>query len=397
MDRPTDELVQRLLASVAAGAGDDAARLVDQARAEAEAEVKDLVKSAMKAVLLREAVHQLEQPGTPTTRGRAVPAAVPPAVDEADVESETPPQEAAEPTEPLASSEPSPAAEPAPPRTPEHAAATAPPPGRSTPACYVYAIARTAWGAAPPAAEGVDGRSRLRVVSAGDLQAIVSDVPRDEFTPPRLDERLQDLQWVEQKVRAHDAAVKALSAVGTVIPCRFCTILSGDDEARAALAAHRDAIVRTLDSLDGKTEWGVKLLADTRAGAASAVPPAEAEGPATDAGRSYLLQKKKSPGGRRDDVLRAASEAAEACHRELFALAADAAVLPTRDRGSPSRGWHLALNAAYLVADAEADAFHARVAALARQYRPQGLRLDLTGPWPPYNFAALNLSEARAR
>ena len=46
------------------------------------------------------------------------------------------------------------------------------------------------------------------------------------------------------------------------------------------------------------------------------------------------------------------------------------------------------------VADDGADAFHARVAELAQQYRPQGLRLDLTGPWPPYNFAALNLSDS---
>jgi gas vesicle protein GvpL/GvpF len=91
-------------------------------------------------------------------------------------------------------------------------------------------------------------------------------------------------------------------------------------------------------------------------------------------------------------VLRAAQEAAEACHLELSSLAADSALLPTRDRGA-SRGWHLALNAAYLVPDADTEAFHARVDALARQYRPQGLRIDLTGPWPPYNFAALDLSE----
>src|SRR5688572_6076846 len=66
MERPTDELVQRLLAAaVAAGAGGDAPRLVDEARAEAEAEIKELVKSAMKAVLLRHVVARLEQLADP--------------------------------------------------------------------------------------------------------------------------------------------------------------------------------------------------------------------------------------------------------------------------------------------------------------------------------------------
>jgi hypothetical protein len=351
MDRPTDELVQRLLAVLTSGAAGDVARLVDDARAEAEAEVRELIKGAVKAVLLRRAVDHLERDST-------------------------------EPPEP--------GTEPAPP--PDGAPASAPrvePAGES--ACYVYAITRTSWGEPPADLAGIDRRARLRSLRAEDLQAVVSDVSLDDFGPAVLEQRLKDLQWVEEKVRAHDAVVKALSAAGTVIPCRFCTILSGGEEVRTALTRHHDAIARTLDSLEGKSEWGVKLIADTRAAAPATAAP---EGQA-DAGRAYLLQKKRQTRGR-DDAVRAATEAAEACHRELFALSADAALLPTRDRGGADRRWHLALNAAYLVSGDQAEAFHAKVAVLAQQYRPQGLRIDLTGPWPPYNFSALNLSEAPA-
>jgi len=350
MERPTDELVQRLLGALAAGAAGDAARVVAEARAEAEAEVKELVKGAVKAVLLRRAVDHLET-GFVT------------------------------PTEPEL--EPAPAAEEAPAPAADRLGETA---------CYVYAIARTSWGTPPADLAGIDRRSPLRTLRAGNLQAVVSDVSLDDFGPSVLEQQLKDLQWVEEKVRGHDAVVKALSAAGTVIPCRFCTILLGKDEVLAALSRHHDAIARTLDSLDGKTEWGVKLMADTRAPASAAPEEPKDTG---DAGRAYLMQKKRQTRGR-DDVVRAAAEAAEACHRELFALSADAALLPTRDRGGPDRRWHLALNAAYLVEGAEAEAFHAKVAALAQQYRPQGLRIDLTGPWPPYNFSALNLSETPA-
>jgi len=350
MDRPTDELVQRLLAALAAGAAGDAARLVNEARTEAEAEVKELVKGALKAVLLRRAVDHLEGTASP-----------PPAPD----------VESAPPDDPALDAIPA-----------EMDSATA---------CYVYAITRASWGTPPPDLVGIDGRSALRTLRAGDLQAIAGDVSLDEFGPAVIEQRLKDLQWVEGKVRGHDAVVKALSAGGTVIPCRFCTILPGEEEVRSALARHRDAIARTLDALDGKTEWGVKLMADTRAPAPATPAPDEPEG-AGDAGRAYLMQKKRHTRGR-EDVLRAAAGAAEACHRELFALSADAALLPTRDRGN-SRGWHLALYAAYLVPTTGNQAFHARVEALSQQFRPQGLRLDLTGPWPPYNFAALELSEA---
>ena len=368
MERPTDELIQRLLAALTSGAGDDAARVVGQARAEAEAEVRDVIKVAMKAVLLRRAVDQLE--GRPV----GVPARDDPVRD-------TPP-----PTSASSHAAPGAAALLGPGRLP---------PGQR-PLCYVYAITRIAWGLPPADLSAVDRRSPLRAVSVGDLQAIVSDVGADEFGPEILEERLKDLRWVEEKVRAHDATVKALSARGVLIPCRFCTILSGDGAATAALSRHHEAIVSTLETIDGKAEWGVKLLADTRASASAAVtgPAAEPADLTGNAGRAYLVQKKRS-GRQREDVVRTAAEAAEACHRELFALAADAALLPARDRGGSARGWHLALNAAYLVADSDVGAFQARVADLARRYRAQNLRLDLTGPWPPYNFSMLELSEAR--
>ena len=342
MDRPTDELVQRMLAAVAAGAGGRAETLLRQARDEAEAEVKDLLKTAIKAVLLREAVAELEGRRAPQ------PAQIP----------EPPP----------------------------------PPPAPAATACYVYAIARTAWGEPPRALRGLDGRSPLRTVRHDDLQAITSDVDLSEFGPGAIDERLKDLAWVEQHVRAHDTVVKALCAAGTAIPCRFCTIVPADSDAQAALARHAAAIRKTLDAIDGRKEWGVKLLADTRSTPAPAPVAHPGTGDPSDSGRAYLAQKKRHA-NRREELFRQAAEAAEACHRELSSLASDAALLPTRDRGGTG-GWHLALNAAYLVPDAATDAFHAHVASLSQQYRPRGLRLDLTGPWPPYNFSALDLSGA---
>jgi hypothetical protein len=52
----------------------------------------------------------------------------------------------------------------------------------------------------------------------------------------------------------------------------------------------------------------------------------------------------------------------------------------------------LLLNAAYLVADSDAEVFGSLFAELAGRLRAEGLELALTGPWPPYHF-----SEAAAR
>ena len=45
-----------------------------------------------------------------------------------------------------------------------------------------------------------------------------------------------------------------------------------------------------------------------------------------------------------------------------------------------------------IVRDAQAAAFSAAVESLAARCAPVGLALEVTGPWPPYNFVGLDLS-----
>jgi hypothetical protein len=77
--------------------------------------------------------------------------------------------------------------------------------------------------------------------------------------------------------------------------------------------------------------------------------------------------------------------AVEGLHARLCERAAGAALHPPQHRELSAHRNEMVLNAVYLVADGDADAFGALVAALAR--RSHGLALELTGPWPAYNFS----------
>ena len=46
------------------------------------------------------------------------------------------------------------------------------------------------------------------------------------------------------------------------------------------------------------------------------------------------------------------------------------------------------LNGAYLVAAGREDELRAAVEELRARFGPDGVTYELTGPWPPYNFAA---------
>ena len=357
-DRPTDELLRRMLAAVVDtfGGPEDLDRILNTARAEAEAEVKDLLKAAIKATLLQRAVAQLESP-----------LAAAPAPARTSVE---PPEVVTEPDDESA-------------------------------ACYVYGItwADRANGHDEVAGdvEGVDARAPLRFVRHGNLRALTSLISLAEFGGDAMAERVKDLGWVEEKVRAHDRVVKHMLAGGAVVPCRFCTVLRSEGVVRQVLARHAEHLSATLEALDGKKEWGVKVTA-ARATSVAPAPldprPADAD-PAS--GRSYFLQKRRSETAR-GEAARAMREAADACHLELSAVAAGVALLPIGDRGIGQRAKgagdapEVVLNSAYLVADADERRFFDLVDALAERYGAPGVSLEVTGPWPPYNFVRLDLS-----
>jgi hypothetical protein len=238
---------------------------------------------------------------------------------------------------------------------------------------------------------GVDPRTPLRFVREGEVAALVTDISLAEFGADAIAERVKDLRWVEEKVRAHDRVIKEMLASGAVVPCRFGMVLRDEQDVRNVLAAHEGDLLAALDTVEGKKEWGVKVLAVApgRASKRDAATP--------ESGRAYFLQKKRDELARAEGS-RAVREAADACHRELAAATDDAALLPSGNRSIGQGGAEggdaadVALNAAYLVADADTGTFHAKVDSLAERYRAFGMTVEVSGPWPPYNFVSLDLS-----
>jgi hypothetical protein len=349
---PAEEMVRRLLSAVASGATDRRVdELIAAARAEAEGEIQAMLKSAIKATLLRRTVERLE-----------------------DSDSELPPPGEAEAT---------PHAPPLEPR--------APPAPLGDVGCYVYAITRA--GPVPVTAghEAADNGAReeasLQAVRYEDVQAIVAPVPLEEFAAAGGGGRENDPQWLEARVLAHDRVVKSALSAGPVIPCRFCTVVRGAEDVRRLLAKHYHRIVPTLSDLEGKEEWGVKICARPRPAREAGLPAGEG-GTGAGGGKAYLFARKRAA-HERGNAERAERDLAAACHEALASAACEAATLPLRAKAAGREG-KLLLNGTYLVSDV--PAFHAAVAAATERYRPLGLSLELTGPWPPYNFVRLDLS-----
>ncbi|HZX05776.1 GvpL/GvpF family gas vesicle protein [Kribbella sp.] len=219
----------------------------------------------------------------------------------------------------------------------------------------------------------------LRVVSRGDLDAIVSTVDLQEFGEAPLRQHLEDLGWLEEVARVHDRVVRAAwTATGAVAPFRLATICTTDEAVRGRLTALYDELTAALDRVAGRSEWTVKAFF------AGQPDPAEAGDVTT--GTAYLMRRRQQV-DRQHQAAVDAQAVADDIHRRLAGSADACRRLPPQDRRLTGYAEPMILNGAYLVDDREPDSFRLTVEELAVS-RP-GVRLTLDGPWPPYSFTSL--------
>ena len=268
---------------------------------------------------------------------------------------------------------------------------------------YVYGIVRGDAGPldiSPPGEglAGIDPDYPVYTTSYRAIQAVVSKVSLQEFGPQVLEKNLNDLSWLEAKARAHQGVLEAVLADRVVIPMRFCTIYRSEDGIQQKLSQYYDHFVADLAHLEGKQEWGVKVYCDCETLAlqvervSDRVKALREEMEAKPEGAAYFLHKKVAE-IQAQEVERVSGEYAQRFHDRLSGLAEEAVVNPLQGPARAGREEMMILNGAYLVSDERLAAFRTGLERLGEEGKDIGFSYEITGPWPPYNFVAVDAEE----
>ena len=258
------------------------------------------------------------------------------------------------------------------------------PPGPPEEGVWTYGITASDRVAEPGGAPdlswltGVGGA--VRTVTCSGLTVLVSDVSLAEFGEAALREHLEDLEWLDEVARVHHYVVEAAARLFPLLPVRLATVYSGEAALCAALADHHDELLGALRRVGGRVEWGVKAYAAAEQAEAAVSPAAGEPGP----GLAYLRRRRDQLAAGRE-ARAAAVSGARAVHAGLAGKAAAAVVRPPQSAQLSKVRLPMLLNAAYLLDASDGTSFTAAVAAEATAH-PE-LRIELTGPWPPYSFA----------
>jgi predicted RNA-binding protein YlxR (DUF448 family) len=352
--RPDDDAIRALRAALEQLPAGEVAELIEEARRDARAHVQGLLGELFAEAMLREVRAELERD----------PAAAP---------------EPAPATSEPAAPEPAPA-------TSEPAPATQVPPQAApleAPAWYVYGVVGEEEIALEGLPAGIYGQAPVEMIREGTLGAVTTTVPAEDFGEQQLRAHLADMEWVERVARGHERVLDELQRLGTVIPMRMCTVYRSEEGVREMLRREASAFGDALAHLTGRSEWGVKVFSEPSKSRPTKAAAGAAE--AANAGAAYLEQRRRE----RDAAEQAAQlleRSAAEIHDALCAIAADGLTTAPQRPDVSGRQAEMVLNGVYLIDDESLDAFHGRVEELGVRFAAQGLALELTGPWPAYNF-----------
>jgi hypothetical protein len=164
-----------------------------------------------------------------------------------------------------------------------------------------------------------------------------------------------------------------------VLPLRLPGIYRDDAELQGLLGDQEEPLTRRLQFVAGHDEWGVHV---------HLVEDAAQEAPEAASGRDYLMQRKAQAAGRdaaREERQRLLTEA----YAGLAQVSTSSVLNRPQDRALSGREDPMLLNSAHLVAKEGQQQFFARADEVSRGLlEPAGMVMEISGPWPPYNFAA---------
>lgn len=258
---------------------------------------------------------------------------------------------------------------------------------------YIYCIAERAAAEQLPADSlpaAIEEDAQFEWVSVNKLAALVSLVPKSTYSEEQLAEHLTDATWTAIRAMRHETVVEYVAKRMTAIPLRFGTIYLERDGIEQLLTENGRDLELIIEQLRGREEWGVNVYSDRAVLLASItqVSPvlrelAERAAEASP-GQSYLMQK-KIDALRVDEARAAVNRIIDQIEEQLKTQSDDGVRLRILKVETTEHG-ELKAKFAFLVKRSGFEEFRDAAERLAQEHQAAGIRLELTGPWPVYNF-----------
>lgn len=260
---------------------------------------------------------------------------------------------------------------------------------------FIYCIRPKLTGIYSTKAKGVDFAKRIKIFSFKDIEAIIGELDLLKFDPELIKEKLlSDTKWAEENIRRYHEVIDRAFRISVVIPMKFGTIYKTKISLIEMLEKYYRQFKNLIPRLQDKKEWGVKSYLDHQK-FIEGLKKKNKEIQKLEKRRSSVLEGMKWYIEQKIDEI-IADESEGEIEKELQYLveklekhAEKVRLNEALSKDIQEPGREMIMNAACLVKNDALPSFRDLFQELAKEATRRGMMLELTGPWPPYNFVEL--------
>lgn len=232
---------------------------------------------------------------------------------------------------------------------------------------------------------GIDNQSRFMLVSQDEITAVVSKVSGLEFCKEEVERNLQDINWLQNKVQAHQRVIEQVMGYGTVIPLKFCTIYKDTQGLLNFICANYQALRNVFNDLQSQEEWGLKLYCDREKLKNQVMTGQREQVPAAGEGIGYLLRKRLEKQAE-EQAERLLDDCMEELYQSLQMRSTKWVVCDLLSREASGKIEEMVANLAFLVKKDCVNGFCSTIEEFESGCELSGILVEASGPWPPYHF-----------
>jgi len=236
---------------------------------------------------------------------------------------------------------------------------------------------------------GIDDKNELFIKNTNNIAVVLSKVALNDFIGNEAEERLQDINWIGPKALRHQDIIAQIMESSPILPARFGTIFSTDEEMDRLFDCHTQTIKEFLSKIRNHQEWSVKGYLDKKK-----LLKLQAK---TEIEKNQEMLSQMSPGKRyfqekkiqklvEKELEKHIKDLIQMIADRLDAVSSDAAELKLLSRQASGEDIDMIFNEAFLVNTSQIDVFHQNIDNLRQEIQVSGAVLKLSGPWPPYSF-----------
>jgi hypothetical protein len=235
-------------------------------------------------------------------------------------------------------------------------------------------------------ATGIGGAG-VALLDAGAISALFSVLPESGYGDAAWREHADDPRWLTEVATAHQRVLSEVVRDTDVLPMRLPAMYRDERHLHDVLSHDGALFEAVLEAVHDHVEWAVHLYFTGQAEEPVRRPTS---------GTDFFRQKTAAATNKE-----AARVAREHRVRDAYAMLADlsrqSVANPPQDPALSGRREPMLLNSAHLVCRKHEGLFFTAVEEAAAAVAPAGIIVEVSGPWPPYNFVELGADVLESR